>query len=445
MQAYKCVPQSALFLAYSLVLTTWMFGPLHAQEVQPQRLDNGLLQIESKYLRLTTDLPISQEIASLPLAFDQAIEQWCRKLDVDPRKAEGAKAAAFLMKDRARFIALELMPPETGNFRHGYQWEDQLFLIEQPSDYYRRHLLLHEGTHWFLWKFLGGNGPPWFSEGLCEQFGTHHWDGMRLTMGVIPDQRDRFPYWGRLRLIQDSLDEKVAPTLDAILSYSDVAHRTDEPYAWSWAAMLFFTHQPKYEKILRRVSVPPLDYSNQLTIALKKELSEAWPLVNAEWRLFVSDLDFGYSPEHSLVDLVSVPPQRLSGKATVEVRSDRGWQSTGILVEPGQAIRFEAQGSFSIRDRQASDSGTNWKCEPQGISLEYHQGQPLGRLIATIVPVGGVAIEHPVGRLTTHSVGRSSTLKVLETGMLLLKINERSAGLADNSGTLSVTLEPDAS
>jgi hypothetical protein len=432
-------------VALPLVLALGLVGPLVGQEPQRQRLDNGLFQIESTYLRLTTDLPISDELSTLPAVFDQAIEKWCKHFNVDPRQVQGTKATAFLMKDRSKFVALGLIPSETGNFRHGYQFEDQLFLTEQPSDYYRRHLLLHEGTHWFLWKFHGGNGPPWFSEGTCEQFGTHVWDGEKLTMGVIPDRRERFPYWGRLKLIQDSLDNNAAPTLNAILSYNDIAHRTDEPYAWSWAAMLFFSNHPKYQALLRRVSQPPLDYSHQVTIALKKELSESWPLVDAEWRLFVSELDFGYSPKHSLVDLASIPLQRLEGKTTVQVRSDQGWQSTGVFVESSQSIRFLAQGSFTVRTSPAPGAGPIWKCEPQGITVEYHRGHPLGQLIATIVPVVGVEIDRPVGRSATHSVGRTSMLKASASGLLLMKVNESSVGLVDNVGALSVTLEPDAS
>ncbi len=436
---------SALPILLAMGWTGLMGLDLFGQVVQKQRLDNGLFQVESKYLRLTTDLPLSDEISKLPLVFDQAMEQWCRKFSVDLGKVQGAKATAFLMNDRARFVALDLMPPETENFRHGYQWEDQLFLTEQPSDYYRRHLLLHEGTHWFLWKFLSGNGPPWFSEGMCEQLGTHEWDGVRLTLGVIPDRRDRFPYWGRLKLIQDSRNQNAAPTLNAILNYSDVAHRTDEPYAWSWAAILFFTHHPKYQGVLRRVTLPPLDYSNQVTIALKQELSDSWSVVDAEWRLFVSDLDFGYSPKHSLVDLTSIPLRKLDKKTEVSVRSDLGWQSTGVTVELGESIRILANGSFTIRDHRGSGAAARWKCESQGITLEYHRGHPLGRLIATIVPLAGAELHRPVGQSVTYSVGRSATLKPAESGLLLLKINEDSPGLLDNVGSLSVTMEPDAS
>ena len=47
----------------------------------------------------------------------------------------------------------------------------ELWLHDQPTAYYRRHLLLHEGTHVFMASFLGGCGPGWYMEGTAELFG----------------------------------------------------------------------------------------------------------------------------------------------------------------------------------------------------------------------------------------------------------------------------------
>lgn len=429
----------------SLVICVFSLDSGVGQELRTTRLENGLLQLESVHLRLITDMPISEPIESLPRIFDQAMSQWRERFDVDIAQTREVIVTAYLMVDRSRFIQLKLMPPQLESFRHGYQLDDCLYLTDQPSDYYRRHLLLHEGTHWFLWKFLKGNGPPWYSEGICELLGTHLWENQQLRLGVIPEHRDSFPYWGRLKLIRESIDNKTAPSLNAILNFSDTAHRTDEPYAWSWAAMVFFSNHPQYQKMLRRLAQPPLDYSNRITVDLKRELNANWSIVDAEWRLFLSELDYGYLPINSLVDLNAVPVEALKKTEKRFVRSDRGWQSTGVAVERGQKIRMEATGKIVVRSKNQLGSSSEWSCEPQGITLEYREGNPLGSLMAMVVPIKSEFVDAPLVRLTGNSIGRGKHWIAPESGILLLKINEPSGQLADNAGEFTVTMEPSAS
>ena len=63
------------------------------------------------------------------------------------------------------------------------------YLFIQPSDYFTRHLILHEATHQF--QALLRTDPvlprvPWYIEGLAEYFGMHNWDGRRLEVGIVP-------------------------------------------------------------------------------------------------------------------------------------------------------------------------------------------------------------------------------------------------------------------
>ncbi len=66
------------------------------------------------------------------------------------RSSPAARWLAFVMQDREQFAALGLMPAERPEFVNGYANGWEFWLVEQPSDYYRRHLLLHEGTHAFM-------------------------------------------------------------------------------------------------------------------------------------------------------------------------------------------------------------------------------------------------------------------------------------------------------
>jgi hypothetical protein len=126
-----------------------------AESIIESRLENGLNQVESDHLKLVTDLPIDDGIRQLPIVFEQALPLWGKEFAVAESQWKEVKVTAYLMLHRDRFIELELIPVDSSHFRNGYQLEDKLYLLEQPSAYYRRHLLLHEATHWYLWKFLG--------------------------------------------------------------------------------------------------------------------------------------------------------------------------------------------------------------------------------------------------------------------------------------------------
>ncbi len=441
---------SASRLLLLLVISPCLFQDLVGQDIRTTRLDNGLVQLESVYLRLVTDMPMSDAIEALPRAFDQAIEQWCTWFNVERERANGVKPTAYLMLDRSRFIQLKLMPAEVSNLRHGYQFDDHLYVTEQPSDYYRRHLLLHEGTHWFLWKFLNGNGRPWLDEGICELLGTHRWDGEKLVMGVIPENRDRFPLWGRLKLIRESLERNTAPRLQDIFHYDGSTHRTDEPYAWSWAAVLFFTNHARYRSVFQKtgfqqISESTSTYSDQVEAELKRQLADVWPMVEAEWRIFLTELDYGFSPSHSMIDLKALPWKALEQREIRTIRGDRGWQSTGIFVKLGQQVRIRAKGEIVVRSGPTGGSTSDWISEPQGITLEYVRGEPRGKLIAAIVPIDETEADKRVLRLSAIPIGSSAAWSAEQHGLLLLKINESSSGLFDNQGEFTVAVEPDAS
>ena len=130
----------------------------------------------------------------------------------------------FLMKDKARFVQAGLLPGKLPPFGHGFSWDTVLWVYEQPSDYYRRHLVLHEGTHGFMNSLLGGCGPTWYMEGMAEYLATHRWQDGRLTLGYMPRSRDEVPQWGRIRLIQDAVAQHRALRLKAVIELTPTGH-----------------------------------------------------------------------------------------------------------------------------------------------------------------------------------------------------------------------------
>ena len=92
---------------------------------------------------------------------------------------------AFVMQERARFEASGLLPPEIPDFLNGFTRGNEFWMNHQTSEYYVRHLLLHEGTHGFMFTVLGGCGPPWYMEGTAELLATHRWTDGKLGMNPI--------------------------------------------------------------------------------------------------------------------------------------------------------------------------------------------------------------------------------------------------------------------
>ncbi len=447
---------SAFFLAsraHSSLLCIFAFltagsnSLVHAQSpvVIVERLENGLSQVSSQHLKLVTDLPVTPEIADLCKMFDQAMLQWGEEFQVPRNAWIDGQANACLIVDRQRFAELQYITPDVPPFREGYQLQDRLFMLEQPSAYYRRHLLLHEGTHWFLWRFLGGNGPPWFSEGMCEMMATHQWSEQSgsLNMNWIPTDRESAPMWGRFKMIRDAMASGTAPSLERILQYSDTAHRTDEPYAWSWAAMIFFSRNSRYRDVLYENFLPNLrshvGSEHKLTLDFKDRLDKQWPSIQAEWTAYVNDLDYGFSPEHSLpaIDLNVLKPSSVQNEVAIE--SNRGWQSSGIRLEQGDRVSITASGRVVVREA----SPHPWESEPQGISIQYYQGFPLGKLIAVVVPIDAPEQESSnTVRLVPFAIGKKHEWTSNQSGVLLLKINEPSSQLFDNAGEFTVLVAP---
>ena len=140
-------------------------GPAHADDFQLPEIDQqriataGIRKIVGKHVTLFTDLPAG-EVDELPKVFDAAVPLWCEYFGIKLGDVAAWKTAGFVMRDKERFVGTGLYLDSLPPFPNGYSTGAQLWIYDQPSAYYRRHLLLHEGTHLFMYRWLGGAGPP---------------------------------------------------------------------------------------------------------------------------------------------------------------------------------------------------------------------------------------------------------------------------------------------
>lgn len=411
-----------------------------AQPIQVERTAAELREVRTPHLHLLSDAT-EEQVIEMGRVFEAALPAWADYFGVPRSSLEGAVATLYCLRDHQRFDALQVIPAEIPRFRQGYQWGDQLFMLDQPSDYYRRHLMLHEGTHWFMWKFLQASGPPWYSEGCCEWLATHAWDGDRLTVATIPTSDREWPYWGRLKVIRDALEAGQASRLRTILAYGDTTHRTDDPYAWSWAAVLFLSHHPLTAHWFTVAGRRGLEDAASWQSVVVSEYNEHRAMLEAAWAGFLGELDYGYDPERQRIQLDWDADRPLEQNHAVEVAADRGWQASGVRVEAGQVVSIAARGQIVVcaADNPAS-RGVAWPAQPDGITLRYVGGQPLGRLMAAVVgrPDDDAAHVQP---WTISAVGSAGQLTAARAGSLFLKINEAVGEHRDNQGAYQVEIQ----
>jgi hypothetical protein len=395
---------------------------------EPKARGRGLRKLVGKHLTLYTDLPSSPAVDELPHVFDLAVPQWMAYFHIEPERAEKWHMVGSLAREKEKFFDTGVWPDDLPPFPNGYMRDNQLWLYEQPSEYYRRHLLLHEGVHGLMWAFLGGMGPVWYTEGMAELLGTHIWDGEQLTVNVVPESKESSPMWGRVKIIRDAYAAEKAHSLATVMSFPPRSHSTTEGYGWSWAAALFFDHDPLFRDAFREQREAVGDVTLTFSERLLNRLPEPREQIAERWECFVANLDYGYDAEReSLVrrDVVAALP---SDGGEAEIAADRGWQSTGFQLSAGKTYTITAAGRFQI-----GRSTRPWISEPDGITLRYHRGEPIGRLMAAVTDEG----RSPRSGLTRPTaIGRSGEITPAIDGVLYLRVNDSPADLADNAGTL---------
>lgn len=412
------------------------FGDFSLPLIEEARIISfGLRRFAGQHLVLYTDLADEATGNELVAVFDLAVPQWCSYFGVDPVKARDWKMVGYLMQDREQFQAAGLLPTDLPPFLHGYQRRAELWMNEQPTDYYRRHLLLHEGTHGFMEWSLGACGPPWYMEGVAELLATHRWDSKQLTLNSFPASKEETPYWGRIKVIKDERAAHRALPLEQILQFDPQAHLKLEPYAWSWAAAAFLDRHPAYREAFRGLQRQVRAPGQALSAYFYETQADHWAHLSRQWQYFVMRLDYGFDVEREAITQRPVKELAASG-AKVTIEAQQGWQSTGLRLTKETTYRVVAEGQFTL-----AQTPKPWVSEANGITLRYYGGKPLGLLLGAIVDE-----TQPATTLTTlvtpEPLGREKTWKPASDGTLYLRMNDSPAELADNTGQLNVTIQP---
>ena len=403
-------------------------------------LANGIRTVTGKRLILHTDLPLDDELRSFPGLFEEAVKQFCAYFEVDTARVAKWQVRACLIQDMEKFENTGLLPQVLPKFQHGYSLGDRVFFKEQPSEYYRRHLLIHEGVHSFMLTFFQGAGPPWYMEGMAELLATHKWDGEQLKLASFPEHKTEVPFWGRVKIIKDDVAAQKGKMIEEVMQYGSNAHLNVGAYGWSWAAAIFLDQHPEFQTIFRKHAENVADSTPQFSLDLMDSYGEQWYKVRQQWQLFVMNMEYGYDIEREAIDDVEMREYaQLPAQQTIQVKADRGWQSTGLAVKKGMKIQLEASGRFVIH-REPGDSGeegVDWESEANGITIRYHKGNPLGKLLIAIDTLNPQGL---TGLVSYAAIGAGGEIDIPYDGVLYLRVNDSPAELKDNRGEIEVKL-----
>jgi hypothetical protein len=402
----------------------------------------GVRRLSSEHLELFTDLASRPEIDSLPALFDAAVPQWAAYFRMGPGKIRGWRVRAFLIGDREKFAAMGLLPADR-ELVHGYANSSQLWVLDQTTDYYRRHLLLHEGTHAFMAKFLGGCGPGWYSEGMAELLGTHRvgvgsrkqgaGSSERLDLNIMPRDRREVPMLGRIKLVRDAVAAGDALSIEAIMAIDGRRQQDPQAYSWCWALAKFLDSHPRYRDRFRKL--PKYVSDPEFNRRVRRVFAKDWPQLAAEWQAYLTALDHGYDFERMTIEFERGTP--LDRRREISIQPDRGWQSTGVWLDAGKTYRVSARGRYQI----SMAKGAAWPCEPGGVTIEYVDGHPLGMLLGAVVADDAAARPAEAGLAEPVTIGLGAEITPRASGTLYLRVNDSAANLGDNRGALTIEVE----
>jgi hypothetical protein len=404
----------------------------------PGSLGGQLVRRSGRHIDLVTDLESAAEADDLVASFDAAVPQWAEFWQLEPDALAGWKVDAFVIRDSSLYRQQGLIPDHIPKFPFGYASGNSIWVLAQPSEYYTRHLLLHEGVHALAFSQFGGGGPTWFMEGSAELLATHRGQAAAIEINRIPDHRDSAPYWGRFKLMTQLRHDGAVPTIERVMRYPPSLSGNVATYGWSWGAAMLMSAYPEYRPALIEAARHGKQTGPGFNRWLYRQISQAkWPVVAARWRIMCHDLDYGFDWSREKVMISEVDPLWDGNPLEMTVPADQGWQSAGVRFAPGTRVEVRGSGQVLL------DSDPKpWISHPSGITFQYHRGRPLGQLLACVLPNAADDGDH-VRPLKVIAVGEQATLSIDQHSWLLLRVNDRVGDLGNNRGAFDVKISRD--
>jgi len=439
------VPKISLLILTLLLIAS----PAHAE----------LAVLPGKYVSLHTNVPQSKEILALPAFLDLALVEQAKILvpDMTQRTALLNRLAT---QEKIRAVLLDNKEPPAEVLKqlakHGYTPKDftdgfavrgNYWVRRQPLFRFMQGIFLHEQVHAIMQRTYGHSGPVWYSEALAESLSRFRFsaDGKKLLLGGMPYSKKEIPGFSRIKNLQRIVKERPTIALDDVfrVEMADVPERKAEPslgnalvlsqedaYPLYWALGMLLSCDPNYANAF--FSAATEVNKPDFTIRFRKALGEKLPLARMQWFAFVAAIDYGYDfTSEQFAPAKQKRPTEQGTFFTLDAAS--GWTNSGVSIRAGQTKQIFARGRFQI----AKPQGVVWEAEPNGITLRYFRGRPLGELLVAVGPPDGTTgKKNPF--LKVSPAGKKGSITSQQDGVLYFRLNDSPAQLGDNAGSVEV-------
>jgi hypothetical protein len=396
----------------------------------------GIHRYESKRLVLYTDIDRDKAVRLPPLV-DALYGELTSYFGPLPPQRDGGdwQITGYVMRDMKLFEAAGVVPSNLPTFEHGLNRRRRFWMREQSLDHYLEHLLLHEATHCFMTTLPVPRAPTWYMEGMAEHFAAHRRtpDG-GVQFRILPQTPDETAGFDRITLIRKEVDAGRAESLDEVFAIPDDKYIESIPYAWAWALCHFLDAQPEYHERFKELGDPHL--GKRFRDEFDARFANENATLRLQWQLFAHALCYGYQLDRAVLDFEK-------GRGTpdhdseVHVRADRGWQATGLRLEANAKYNVTSTGEFSL-----CETPKPWPSDANGITLDYANGRPLGRLLAAVLPDDLASPNAAASFLEPIDVGSRGTVSSPVGGTLYLRLNDGWDRLSDNRGEIAVHVKP---
>lgn len=431
-----------LLIAWFVVLAP---PPVHAED--PPAANEGLELERADYqtprFLLHTDLPECDAKALLK-RLDATLKSTARYFGMPPRDSIESYVVARLDKwptEAFTHPAARLLIGGVGGGSVTHSFDETataprkvtVFAAALPG------IAEHEIVHAYCVQTFGLTGPTWFSEGIAEVLagGSPARAPVRCPGDVIEYLRGEEPRTLADIVGGEEITAPLAASLVLMLERHDADERTStvasmddwskeqteivktarQSYHWCWSACHFLHQHPAYSarfRLLGRgyVAGQPVDFDEMFAPVRDR--------LEFEFRFFLERLEPGYRVDLCAWDWENPAPEKSGDRPiSVKVVAARGYQATGVTVREGDRVSYETTGE--------------WRLAAAGDAVDADgDGFGQGQLEGIIFDEGDLS--------DTLELGKQGRFVAPRPGKLYLRCRDAWGELADNRGTIRVSL-----